>query len=764
MAAPIISISSEESMGSYAPRVIIFGAIPAIIPEVSSVLADLIVAPEEGTVLVVSPTRVLDLVDYSSSSDSDPLEDSLPLVPDLPLVSPSGSSSHDTLVPSSGYPLAPVVSPPEIRRRRAILIRPGKDIHIGRLYRTHPGGPCRALTTRKSIRPLSSHRLALSMVIAPTPADLLPPRKRFRDSYSSEDSGEEHIELDTVDVEVVADIEFNMIGLHGVLETISKIVGERDRIDSIRWHTALLQEEFRQVRRDCDDTRRRLRWLESKITITRSGMTPEAIEELINRRVEEALAAYEATRAANALQAENQSQNGSADDNGNGSNRNGGNGNAGNKNGVGEARGKAYVLGGGDANPDSNVVKSNGEKREFLWTNTILRGYTLGLLGHPFNIDLMLVELGSFDVIIGMDWLANHHAMIVCDEKIEIENESEEKRLKDVPTIRDFPEVFPKDLPGLPPTRQVEFQIDLVSGVAPVARDLYRLALSKLQELSTQLHELSEKGFIRPSSSPWGAPVLFIKKKDGSFRICINYRELNKLTVKNQYPLLRIDELFHQLQGSRVYSKIDLRPGYLQLRVQEEDIKDSSEEEHEEHLKLILELLKKEEFEGIHVDPAKIESIKDWASPKTPTKIRQFLGRSCISTVEAEVKLCTVFAYPKVVKTSWFIVMLSRKGLGAFFDAMERGHSLRILEAQVEARKEENYGTEDLCGMIKKFKQRADGTLCLNGRCWIPCRGRKYQKPFGLLGQPVIPVWKWENITMDFITKSPKMTSGQDTI
>ncbi|GKE34106.1 putative reverse transcriptase domain-containing protein [Tanacetum coccineum] len=197
---------------------------------------------------------------------------------------------------------------------------------------------------------------------------------------------------------------------------------------------------------------------------------------------------------------------------------------AGNKIGVGEARGKSYVLGGGDANPDLNFVKdvsyavelANGRIFE---TNTVLRGCTLGLLGHPFNIDLMPIELGSFDAIIGMDWLANHHAMIVYDEKVvripygdvvlivqvtkkETGDKSEEKRLEDVPTVRDFPEVFPKDLPGLPPTRQVKFQIDLVPGVAPVARAPYRLAPSELQELSTQLQELSDKGFIRLSSSP----------------------------------------------------------------------------------------------------------------------------------------------------------------------------------------------------------------------------------------------------------------------
>ncbi|GKC78493.1 putative reverse transcriptase domain-containing protein [Tanacetum coccineum] len=251
---------------------------------------------------------------------------------------------------------------------------------------------------------------------------------------------------------------------------------------------------------------------------------------------------------------------------------------------------------------------------------------------------------------------------------------------------------------GLPPIRQVEFQIDLIPGVAPVARAPYRLAPSEMKELPDQLQELSNKGFIRPSSSPWGAPVLFVKKKDGSFRMCIDYRELNKLTMKNRYPLPRINDLFDQLQGSSVYSKIDLRSGYHQLRVREEDIPKTefrtryghyefqvmpfgltnaptvfmdlmnwvykpyldkfviffiddiliysrNKKEHKEHLKEILELLKKEELyakfskcefwiskvqflghvidsQGIYVDPAKIKSIKDWASPKTPTEIQ----------------------------------------------------------------------------------------------------------------------------------------------
>nr|GFB84060.1 putative reverse transcriptase domain-containing protein [Tanacetum cinerariifolium] len=248
--------------------------------------------------------------------------------------------------------------------------------------------------------------------------------------------------------------------------------------------------------------------------------------------------------------------------------------------------------------------------------NTVIRSCTLNFLNHPFNIDLMPVEMGSFDVIIGMDWLLRYQAIIVCTDKIvripwgretlifhddgsnqehetqlniiscaktqkyilkgyqvflahvttkEAEGKSEKKRLENVPIIRDFPEVFPEDLPGLPPTRQVVFQIDLIPGAAPVARAHYRLAPPEMKELSKQLKELSDKGFIRPSSSPWGAPVLFVKKKDRSFRMCIDYRELNKLTLKNHYPLPRIDDLFDQIQGSSVYSKIDLRSGYHQL-------------------------------------------------------------------------------------------------------------------------------------------------------------------------------------------------------
>ncbi|GKD83933.1 putative reverse transcriptase domain-containing protein, partial [Tanacetum coccineum] len=161
-------------------------------------------------------------------------------------------------------------------------------------------------------------------------------------------------------------------------------------------------------------------------------------------------------------------------------------------------------------------------------TNTVLKGYTLSLVNHVFEINLMPIELGTFDVIIGMDWLVKHDAVIVCGEKVVripygnktliVEGDkgvsrlkkSKEKRMEDVPITRDFHEVFSEELPGLPPPRQVEFRIDLVSGAVPIVRAPYRLAPFEMKELLVQLQELLEKGFIHPSSSPWGAPVLFV--------------------------------------------------------------------------------------------------------------------------------------------------------------------------------------------------------------------------------------------------------------
>ncbi|GKE81231.1 hypothetical protein Tco_1551231 [Tanacetum coccineum] len=178
-----------------------------------------------------------------------------------------------------------------------------------------------------------------------------------------------------------------------------------------------------------------------------------------------------------------------------------------------------------------------------------------------------------------MDWLSNHRAEIVCLKKIvwiplssgetlEIQGErpekdprfiscmkTDKKKLEDIPVVRDFPEVFLDDLSGLPPVQEVEFRIYLIPEALPVVRSLYRLAPSEILELANQLKELQDKGFIRPSHSPWRAPVLFVKKKDGTLRMRIDYRELNKLTIKNRYPLLRIDDLFYQLQGACYFLK-----------------------------------------------------------------------------------------------------------------------------------------------------------------------------------------------------------------
>ncbi|GKE28586.1 putative reverse transcriptase domain-containing protein [Tanacetum coccineum] len=252
--------------------------------------------------------------------------------------------------------------------------------------------------------------------------------------------------------------------------------------------------------------------------------------------------------------------------------------------------------------------------RNLVSINTIIQGAILTLLNQPFKIDLMSIKLGSFDIVIGMDWLSKYHARITCDEKVVhipidgetliirgdrsktrlnliscikteryisrgcqvfiaqiMEKKLDEKRLEDIPVVREFPKVFLEDLHGLPPIRQVDIQINLIPGATPVARAPYRLAPSEMHELFNQLQELADRGFIRPNTSPWGAPVLFVKKKDGSFRMCIDYRELNKLTVKNRYPLPMIDDLFDQLQGLSVYSKINLRSGYHQLRVMDKD-------------------------------------------------------------------------------------------------------------------------------------------------------------------------------------------------
>ncbi|GKA13319.1 putative reverse transcriptase domain-containing protein [Tanacetum coccineum] len=434
-------------------------------------------------------------------------------------------------------------------------------------------------------------------------------------------------------------------------------------------------------------------------------------------------------------------------------------------------------------------------------TNTVLKGCTLDLVNHIFEIDLMPIELGTFDVIIGMDWLVKHDAVIVYGEKIVripygnkmlivesnkgvsrlkviscikarkyvkracylfiahvTEKRSKEKRLEYMPVIHVFPDVFPEEFPGLPPARQVEFRIDLVPGTAPVTRAPYRLAPFEMKELSVQLQELLEKGFIRLSSSSWGAPMLFVKKKDGSFRICIDYHELNKLTVKNRYPLSRIDDLFYQLQGSSMYSNIDLRSGYHQLRIKEEDIPISAfrtryghfefqvmpfrlsnapavfmdlmnrvckpyldkfvivfiddilvyskdEEEHGRHLKNMLELLKKErlyaKFSKCDFWLHSIEAIKNRAAPTTPTELTKKDKKYEWGKEEEEAfqtlkqKLCSAPILALPEGTEDFAVYCDASLIGYGAMLMHREKVIAYSSRHLKAH-EENYATHDL--------------------------------------------------------------------
>lgn len=238
----------------------------------------------------------------------------------------------------------------------------------------------------------------------------------------------------------------------------------------------------------------------------------------------------------------------------------------------------------------------------------------IGGLELPAN--LVLLEMFDFDVILGMDWLAGYHATIDCFHKtltfkLEetptgvlfrgdksnhstsfisalkadrllkggyeaylafITEDKQSQRVEDIPIVWEFPDVFSDEIPGLPPIREIDFTIELLPETSPISIAPYRMAPVELGELKTQLQELLDKGFVRPSVSPWGAPVLFVNKKDGSMRMCIDYQRLNQVTIKNKYPLPMIDKLFDQLQGASYFSKIDLRSGYHQLRVRESDV------------------------------------------------------------------------------------------------------------------------------------------------------------------------------------------------
>ena len=242
----------------------------------------------------------------------------------------------------------------------------------------------------------------------------------------------------------------------------------------------------------------------------------------------------------------------------------------------------------------------------------ICRGCELEISRILLTVNLRVMDMSEFDVIMGMDWLIVYRVVIYCERKrvtaytqdgtrvvfqgdkhdsfpqtvyesrcqgqlagwlASLTLEDEVRPDLDLPrVVCKYEDVFLDELPGLPPQRVVDFGIELHLGTSPISMTPHRMALVELQELIVKLQELLNKGFIRSSTSPWGAPVLFAKKKDKTLRLCIDYRQLNRVTIKNRYPLPRIDDLFDQLRGARVYSKIDLRTGYHQLRVRETDI------------------------------------------------------------------------------------------------------------------------------------------------------------------------------------------------
>jgi hypothetical protein len=198
-------------------------------------------------------------------------------------------------------------------------------------------------------------------------------------------------------------------------------------------------------------------------------------------------------------------------------------------------------------------------------------------------------------MILGMSWLRKTKAIIHCDKgTVELTSSKGERFQveitiiastrpaiflvdgkfvgRNIHVVRDFPDVFPEELPGKPPDREVEFVIDLLPGTAPISKRPYRMSVEELKELKKRLTKLQEEGYIRPSSSPWGAPVLFVQNKDDSQRMCVDYRSLNDVTIKNKYPLPHIEDLFDQMRGARLFSKIDLRSGYHQMKIRQSDI------------------------------------------------------------------------------------------------------------------------------------------------------------------------------------------------
>ncbi|GKB01213.1 putative reverse transcriptase domain-containing protein [Tanacetum coccineum] len=483
-------------------------------------------------------------------------------------------------------------------------------------------------------------------------------------------------------------------------------------------------------------------------------------------------------------------------------------------------------------------------------TSTVIQGCTLILLNQPFEIDLTLIKLGSFDVVIGMDWLSKYHARIICDEKvvhIPIDDETLIIRV-----VKEFPEVFPEDLPGLPLVRQVAFQIDLIPGAALVARAPYRLAPSEMQELSDQLQELADQGFIRVSTLPWELLSYLLKRKTdlsecesitGSYhQLRVRDEDIPKTAFRTRYGhyefqvmpfgLTNAPVVFMDLMNRVCKPYLDK---FVIVFIDDIPIYSRNKEEHADHLRIILELLRKEELyakfskcdfwisivqflghvidsQGIHVDSAKIEASLTELTQKNKKYIWGEDRELAFQLLKQKLYEALILALPE--GNDEFVVycdashqgllqhILDQKELNmrqrrwlefiadydceihyhpgkenVVADALsqkERIKPLRvralvmtlhlklpsqILESQTEAIKEENIKAENLRGMDKAFEVRPDETRCIKNQIKAEC-----QKPFGLLIQLEIPTWKWERITMDFVTKLPKTSNGHDTI
>jgi hypothetical protein len=227
-------------------------------------------------------------------------------------------------------------------------------------------------------------------------------------------------------------------------------------------------------------------------------------------------------------------------------------------------------------------------------SNQIYRQVPIQLGSNLIKTDLLLLDLEGMDVLLGMDWMTRHRESLdIFSRAVEIDSPDHEAtilylpqlecnnycayavegiKLKDIPIICEYPDVFPDDLPGMPPDRYIEFIIELQPGTALISKRPYRMPPNELAELKIQLQDRLDKGFLRPSASPWGCPALFVKKKDNSLRLCVDYHPLNAVTIKNKYPLPRIDILFNQLAGAKVLSKIDLRSGYHQIKIRSSNV------------------------------------------------------------------------------------------------------------------------------------------------------------------------------------------------